>query len=106
MKKFLSGAICAASLILASMPALAWDGVNIDTGSTISVEDGTAISEGANIPIIDGETNVKRNVTISAISQTDSAIEIAVVDDTSGKIETYDFDPAEMPDTVELPEPK
>ena len=87
-----------------SNAAFAWDGANIDTGDAVTIPDGTAIAEGASIQIIDQGADTPRSVTISSITQTDAAVEIAVVDDDSGDLATYDFDPADTPPELTLPE--
>lgn len=106
MSKFLKPSFIVAALVLITAPALAWDGVNIESGDVITIEDGVAIAEGNNIKIMAADSKAQRSVTITTITQTDEAIEITVVDDTSGETQIFDFDPAEMPDTVDLPEPK
>ena len=104
MKRFLKTGLVVSSFILLAAPAFAWDGVNVDTGNAISIDDGAAIAEGNDIQILDTDGATNRGVTISTIIQTDSAIEITVVDDASGNTEVYDFDSKDMPETVELPE--
>ena len=106
MKKVLIGGFIVSGILLMAAPAFAWDGVNVDTGSIITIDDGTAVAEGSDIQVLDGDTGEQRGVTINAIDQTDSAIEITVIDDTSGESQTYDFDPSEMPPDVDLPEPQ
>ena len=106
MNKVLIGGLIISGALFMAAPAFAWDGVNIDTGSAITIEDGTAVAEGNDIQILDIDTGAPRGVTIDSITQTDSAIEIAVIDDTSGETQTYDFDPSDMPPEVDLPEPQ
>ena len=98
--------VVGAFVFLISAPAFAWDGVNVDTGSSITIDDGEAIAEGNDVQILDTNSATDRGVTITTIIQTDDAIELTVIDDISGDTETYDFDPADMPDTLELPEPQ
>ena len=106
MNTLLKSGLFISGFALMTAPSFAWDGVNIESGNAITIEDGIAIAEGNSIKIIDADSMAKHSVTIATIVQTDDAIEITVVDDTSGETQIYDFDPSDMPDTVDLPEPK
>lgn len=105
MKKFLIAGTIVSSLLLTTASAFSWDGVNAETGNLITIDDNAVIAEGNVVQITD-DSGVQRNVIINRIAQTDKAIQITLVDDTSGETQIYDFDPADMPDTVELPEPQ
>jgi hypothetical protein len=106
MNNFLKAGLVGFGLVLTAAPGFAWDGVNTESGNSITIDDSVAIAEGNDIQIMDADSKAQRGVTITTIAQTDSVIEITVVDNTSGETQIYDFDPADMPDTVELPEPQ
>ncbi|MDE2446907.1 MAG: DUF5334 family protein [Alphaproteobacteria bacterium] len=94
------------ALALTTRVALAWDGVNVDSGAQVSLDDGSTVAVGAALQLIDTDSGQPLDVTVVSIGQTDEAIQIVVIDNTSGQNQTYDFDPTTMPSGVDLPEPQ
>jgi hypothetical protein len=83
--------LAAAALLAMSATAFAWDGVNIDTGTSISVDDGSDLSEGNTLDAIDDETGDQFQIVIQSVSQIDGGTEIQVTNTANNLTEIYDF---------------
>ena len=71
--------------------AYAWDGVNIDTGTSITIDDGSDLSEGNTLDAFDGETGDEFQIIVDQTSQIDGGTEIQVTNATTNQTEIYDF---------------
>jgi len=83
--------LAALALFVLSAHAFAWDGVNIDTGTSISIDDGSDLSEGTTLDAVDGETGDEFQIIIDQTSQIDGGTEIQVTNATTNQTEIYDF---------------
>jgi hypothetical protein len=88
--------LAAAALIALNAQAFAWDGVNVDTGTSITIDDGSDLSEGNTLDAIDNESGDEFQIVIQSASDIDGGTEIQVTNTATNQTETYDFaDPDE-----------
>ena len=80
-----------AAFFLMTTHAFAWDGVNIDTGTSITIDDGSDLSEGSTVDAIDDETGDEFQFVIESVSKIDGGTEIQVTNTTTNQTEIYDF---------------
>ena len=80
-----------AALFMMSAHAFAWDGVNVDTGTSITIDDGSDLSEGNTVDAIDDETGEEFQFVIESASDIDGGTEIQVTNTTTNQTEIYDF---------------
>ena len=80
-----------AALLMMSAYAFAWDGVNVDTGTSITIDDGSDLSEGNTVDAIDDETGEEFQFVIESASDIDGGTEIQVTNTTTNQTEIYDF---------------
>lgn len=71
--------------------AYAWDGVNVDTGTSISIEDGSDLSEGNTLDAIDDESGDQFQIVINSVSDINGGTEIEVTNTGNNQTEIYDF---------------
>jgi hypothetical protein len=91
--KFLLAAI---ALIALNAQAFAWDGVNVDTGTSITIDDGSDLSEGNTIDAVDDESGDEFQIVIQSASDIDGGTEVQVTNTSTNQTEIYDFaDPDE-----------
>jgi hypothetical protein len=82
-------AFALAALALAT-PANAMDGVNLDTGDAVTVDDNTVFNVGDVIALYDADGN-EIDVLINNIKDTPDATDIDVTDQDSGETATFEF---------------
>ncbi len=80
-----------AAFLALTTHAFAWDGVNIDTGNSITIDDGSDLSEGTTLDAIDDETGDQFQIVIQSVSQVDGGTEIQVTNTANDQTEIYDF---------------
>ncbi len=80
----------ALSVIALASPAFAMDGINTDTGDTVTVDDGTVFKVGDIVTLYDTE-GTEMSVEIKALSDTGTAIDIDVIDQDSGDAASIEF---------------
>ena len=78
------------SLLVLASPAFAMDGVNTDTGDTVTTEDGTTFNVGDTLVLFDVDGN-EMDVEIKAVNETATATDVDVVDQDSGDAATIEF---------------
>ena len=83
--------LAAAAILAMSANAFAWDGVNVDTGTSISIDDGSDLSEGNTLDAIDDESGDQFQIVINSVSEIDGGTEIEVTNTANSQTEIYDF---------------
>jgi hypothetical protein len=83
--------LAVAATLAMSANAYAWDGVNVDTGTSISIEDGSDLSEGNTLDAVDDESGDQFQIVINSVSQIDGGTEIEVTNTANNQTEIYDF---------------
>jgi len=82
------------ALVLATLamavPALAKDGVNLDTGDTVTVDDNQDFNVGDVVAFFDADGN-EVDVSIDKVNDTGDAIDVDVTDQDSGDTATFEF---------------
>jgi hypothetical protein len=78
------GAICT--------PALAWDGVDTNTGEAVEIERGNLVRSGSDIEVYDSSTGQYHDVTVDDIDRRGGSVEIEGYDNTTGEHRTFEFD--------------
>ena len=73
-------------------PALAWDGIDAETGATVEIGKGNLVREGRDIEIYDGNTGEYRDVTVESMRSSGSGVEVEVYDHSSGEYRTLEME--------------
>ncbi len=78
------------ALALTASPVLAMDGIVIDTGDAVTVDDGTAFTEGATVVVFDADGTAH---TMQVMSTTDGegSVNVDLVDADTGDAKTIEF---------------
>lgn len=81
-------------LLLAAMPcfAMAWDGYDYQSGSSVEIDQGNLVRPGETIEIYDYGTSQYRDVQVESIDRNGSSVEVEVYDYDSGEYRTLDMD--------------
>lgn len=87
--RFALPALILAALALAT-PARAMDGVNLDTGDTITTDDNTVFNVGDVIAFYDADGN-EIDVQINNVKETNDATDVDVTDQDTGETATFEF---------------
>ena len=77
-------------LVLASSPAIAMDGIVSDTGDEVTVDDGTAFTEGAIIAVFDAD-GTEHDLQVMRVADADDSTTVDVIDSETGDAETIEF---------------
>lgn len=70
---------------LSSLPAMAWDGTNADTGDAVEIGKGNLVRVGEEIEVFDYGTGTYRNVTVEDVTGGGSTVEVEVYDYETGE---------------------
>jgi len=81
-------------LLAISIPslALAWDGVDSDSGGAVEIGKGNLVRSGETIEIYDDDAGEYRDVDVQSIERSGSSVEIEVYDNDSGEYRTFEMD--------------
>ena len=90
-----------AATVAMTAHAYAWDGVNVDTGTSISIEDGSDLSEGNTLDAIDDESGDQFQIVINSVSDINGGTEIEVTNTGNNQTEIYDFQDEGDDDTAQ-----
>lgn len=82
----LAVALCAAA------PAFAWDGTDVNSGSSVEIGKGNLVRTGRDIEIYDAESGEYRDVQVESMTSTGSGVEIEVYDYDSGEYRTLEME--------------
>ncbi len=82
--------VLALALFALASPALAMDGVNVDTGDAVTVDDGTEFKVGDVIAMFDADGN-EMDVQVQAVNDTGTALDVDVADQDTGDTATVEF---------------
>ena len=69
----------------------AMDGVNVDTGTTVTVDDSTVFAPNTDIDAFDGDSGDPLTFTVQSVAPADTGTEVTVINQATGDTETYDF---------------
>jgi len=83
--------LAVAALLIMNVQAFAWDGVNVDTGTSITIDDGSDLSEGNTIDAVDDDSGDQFELVVQSVSQTENGTEIQVNNMANDQTEIYDF---------------
>jgi len=78
------------AMLAMAVPALAKDGVNLDTGDTVTVDDNQDFNVGDVVAFFDADGN-EVDVSIDKVNDTGDAIDVDVTDQDSGDTATFEF---------------
>lgn len=80
--------------MLALLPssALAWDGYDSETGSSVEIGKGNLVRPGQDIEVYDSDSGEYRDVTVESVRDGFGSVEVEVYDNDSGEYKTYDMD--------------
>ncbi len=80
------------ALLLTSTPALAWDGYDNSTGSSVEIEKGNTVRQGSDIEVYDSSTGTYQDYEVESIRSFGSSVEVEVYDYQTGTYRTFDMD--------------
>ena len=83
--------LAAVAFLAMNVQAFAWDGVNVDTGTSITIDDGSDLSEGNTLDAIDDESGDQFQIIIQSVSDIENGTEIQVTNTANNQTEIYDF---------------
>lgn len=83
--------LTAVALLALSSQAFAWDGVNVDTGNSITIDDGSDLSEGSTVDAVDDDSGDQFQIVVQSASAIDGGTEIQVTNTANNQTEIYDF---------------
>ena len=72
--------------------ALAWDGVNTESGTSVTIEQGNLVRTGREIEVYDWESGSYRDMEVESINRIGNSVEMELYDNESGEVGTYEFD--------------
>jgi hypothetical protein len=75
-----------------TIPAAAWDGIDVETGGQVEIEKGNLVRSGRSVEIYYHEKNEYRDVDIEDINHSGNSVDIEVYDWGSGEYRTFEFD--------------
>lgn len=78
-------------LAILATPAVAWDGTDTSTGSSVEIDKGQLVRPGRSIDVEDSEDGLKTYDVLS-IRRIGPTVEVEVFDPDSGDIKTLDMD--------------
>lgn len=79
-------------LFLSPSLALAWDGVDSESGDAVEIGQGNLVRSGQDIEIYDHGAGEYRDVTVEDINRYGSTVEVEVYDSTSGEYRTLEME--------------
>jgi hypothetical protein len=74
-----------------TLPAFAWDGIDVETGENVEIERGNLVRSGRDIEVYNHATGEYHEVTVEDIDRRGSAVEIEVYDYETGEYRTFEF---------------
>lgn len=83
-----------ASMLVACLatPTLAWDGVDTDSGQSVTIEQGNLVRTGNEIEIYDWDSGTYRSMEVESIDRTGSTVEMELYDNETGETRTFEFE--------------
>lgn len=78
--------------VVFNMPAVAWDGQDVDSGTDVEIDSGNLVREGEDIEIYDHDAGEYRNVTVESVTTSGFGAEVEVYDADSGEYRTFEMD--------------
>lgn len=73
-------------------PALAWDGVDSNTGDSVEIGKGNLVRPGQDIEIYDWGSGEYRDVEVQSIQDNGGSVEVEVYDTESGEYRTLEME--------------
>jgi hypothetical protein len=80
------------ALILMPTHALAWDGVDSTSGSSVEIGKGNLVRPGEDIEVYDYKTGEYKDVTVEGVRDGLGTVEVEVYDYSKGEYKTYEMD--------------
>lgn len=81
-----------AILLTIGSTAVAWDGVDANSGASVEIERGNLVRSGEEIQVYDNETGEYHDVTVESIDRAGSTVEVEVYDHDAGENRTLEMD--------------
>jgi hypothetical protein len=78
-------------ILLGSIPAVAWDGTNSETGSSVEIDRGQLVRSGRTIEVYDSTEGYKE-YDVDRIRRSGRTVEIEATDSTTGESTTLEMD--------------
>lgn len=72
--------------------ALAWDGYDSESGSSVEIGEGNLVRPGENIEVYDYGNGEYRDVDVESIQRSGSSVEVEVYDHESGEYRTFEME--------------
>ncbi|ORE87723.1 DUF5334 family protein [Aurantimonas sp. 22II-16-19i] len=75
--------------------ALAWDGVDTNSGDSVEIDRGNLVREGLDIEVYDHSTGEYHDVTVEGINRSGSSVDVEVYDNKTGEYRTFEMEDGE-----------
>ncbi|MCT4625680.1 DUF5334 family protein [Halodesulfovibrio sp.] len=75
-----------------TFPALAWDGYDYDTGSSVEIESGNLVRTGEQIDFYDYNTGEYHSTDVMDVYDSGSTVDVEVYDYDTGEVRTLEMD--------------
>lgn len=75
-----------------SLPVLAWDGYDYESGDYVEIESGNLVRSGETIEFYDYDSGEYRSADVESISRFGSSVEVEVYDHDSGEYRTLEME--------------
>jgi hypothetical protein len=82
--------LLAFAVFMIATPALAMDGVNIDSGDVFTVDDATTFKVGDTVAVYDADGN-ESDLEVQAVKDTGAALDVDFLDPDSGEATSIEF---------------
>lgn len=79
-------------VLLSCVPAMAWDGFDSDSGSSVEIEQGNLVRSGQTIEYFDHSTGDYSTGEVIDVTRYGNSVEVEVYDLNSGENRTFDMD--------------
>lgn len=79
-------------LLLLPIAAMAWDGYDSESGSSVEIGQGNLVRPGESIEVYDYDSGEYRDVDVESIQRYGSTVEVEVYDHESGEYRTFEME--------------
>ena len=79
-------------VLLSCVPAMAWDGFDSDSGSSVEIEQGNLVRSGQTMEYFDHSTGDYSTGEVIDVTRYGNSVEVEVYDLNSGENRTFDMD--------------
>lgn len=74
-----------------TVQALAWDGVDTESGNSVTIEQGNLVRTGNEIELYDYESGSYKSMEVESIDRVGGTVEMELYDNETGETRTFEF---------------